>query len=487
MSAKRKAGGNGGGPNKRRPRKKESDYEDEFSDESDEDGVQQQAAVANQMEVLIPHDDLNPPSKLPEDLLATLEKTPGQMLLAGMVTWDLTGKRDRKNVTKVRPNLYSFHRFTDEKYRYVASGPSAAHTIAINMERKALAFGRNPSGQLGLTQDIKLAEKPTLIPALAQLNIVQAAVGRHHTLFLTDTGTVYACGENKSGQCGVGNTHANIYSPTPINYRGPPIIRIGCGAEFSVILDIKGSLHTFGLPEYGQLGHNTDAKYFVNANKLSFHFETSPKKVVLFIEKSKEGHVTPVDGVQIVDFACGNNHTVAIDSKKRVYSWGFGGFGRLGHAEPKDEMVPRLMKFYDTQGRGGRSVYCGSTFSLIVNELGLLFLFGQNKKTGEANMYPKPVQDLSGWNITDIGCANTSIMISADDTLIAWGASPTFGELGIGEFQKSSTVPKEVPKLDNIKIPQVTMGYSHTALLVDTSHDATKQKYEKMPEYTIDD
>jgi len=299
------------------------------------------------------------------------------------------------------------------------------------MERKALAFGRNPSGQLGLTQDIKLTEKPTLIPALTQLNIVQAAVGRHHTLFLTDTGTVYACGENKSGQCGVGNTHANIYSPTPINYRGPPIIRIGCGAEFSVILDIKGSLHTFGL-----------------------------QTLVL---------------------------QVAIDSKKRVYSWGFGGFGRLGHAEPKDEMVPRLMKFYDTQGRGGRSVYCGSTFSLIVNELGLLFLFGQNKKTGEANMYPKPVQDLSGWNITDIGCANTSIMISADDTLIAWGASPTFGELGIGEFQKSSTVPKEVPKLDNIKIPQVTMGYSHTALLVDTSHDATKQKYEKMPEYTIDD
>jgi len=78
-------------------------------------------------------------------------------------------------------------------------------------------------------------------------------------------------------------------------------------------------------------------------------------------------------------------------------------------------------------------------------------------------------------------------MISADDTLIAWGASPTFRELGIGEFQKSSTVPKELPKLDNIKIPHVTMGYSHTALLVDTSHDATKQKYEKMPEYTIDD
>lgn len=57
-------------------------------------------------------------------------------------------------------------------------------------------------------------------------------------------------------------------------------------------------------------GHNTDGKYFINSNKMSFHFETSPKRVVLYIEKSKDGHVTPIDGVQVVDFACGNNHTV---------------------------------------------------------------------------------------------------------------------------------------------------------------------------------
>lgn len=44
-------------------------------------------------------------------------------------------------------------------------------------------------------------------------------------------------------------------------------------------------------------------------------------------------------------------------------------------------------------------------------------------------MYPKPVQDLAGWNITSIGVANTSIVISADDSLISWGASPTYGEL----------------------------------------------------------
>jgi len=35
---------------------------------------------------------------------------------------------------------------------------------------------------------------------------------------------------------------------------------------------------------------------------------------------------------------------------------------------------------------------------------GVLYLWGQNKPTGEAAMYPKPVQDLSGWQVRSIGC-----------------------------------------------------------------------------------
>ena len=93
MSAKRESGNNGNGPTKR-SKKNNSDFKKEVGNESNQ---------------------IDPPSKLPDDLLATLEKTPGKMLIAGMVTWDLTGKRDRKNVMKVRPNLYNFHRFTDEK------------------------------------------------------------------------------------------------------------------------------------------------------------------------------------------------------------------------------------------------------------------------------------------------------------------------------------------------------------------------------------
>lgn len=114
--------------------------------------------------------------------------------------------------------------------------------------------------------------------------------------------------------------------------------------------------------------------------------------------------------------------------------------------------VPRLIKYFDTQSRGVRSVHCGSTYSLAVTEHGALFLFGQTKRTGEANMYPKPVQDLAGWDIHHIGTGFTSIVIAADDTVIAWGASPTYGELGLGEFQKSSTTPKEVSNIFDLTV-----------------------------------
>jgi alpha-tubulin suppressor-like RCC1 family protein len=73
---------------------------------------------------------------------------------------------------------------------------------------------------------LKTVEKPTEVPGLEGFNIIDAAVGRNHTLFLTDTGLVYSCGDNKSGQCGVGTSSPQISKVTRINYTGPPIIKV---------------------------------------------------------------------------------------------------------------------------------------------------------------------------------------------------------------------------------------------------------------------
>lgn len=459
----------------RQKKQKKHVSEDEESDDStvEEQPREEQRTPSPMLE--------EPTMKLPEEVLRALYKTPGILMIAGLVSWDLVARRDNNPTKRTHPNLYTFHKFTDRKYRFIASSCSAGHSVLVDENGEVYTFGRNTCGQLGFGDTVP-RNVPEPVPALKGKNIIHAAVGRHHTLFVTDTGTVYACGDNKCGQCGIGNTTPQVLKPTRVRYKAP-VIKVGCGAEFSMILDCNGHLHSFGLPEYGQLGHNTDGKYFVTSTKLSFHFETVPKHVAHFFEKSKDGHVNAVKDVEIVDFSCGNNHTVAIDSKKRAYSWGFGGFGRLGHAEQKDESVPRMIKYFDTQSRGVRSVHCGGTYSLAVNELGGLFMFGQTKRTGEANMYPKPVQDLSGWNIRSIGTSNTSIVIAADDSLVAWGVSPTYGELGTGDINKSTARPKEVTRMDGLNITQVTMGYSHTLLLCDDTGEEVTAKLASMPTF----
>ena len=68
-----------------------------------------------------------------------------------------------------------------------------------------------------------------------------------------------------------------------------------------------------------------------------------------------------------------------MDSKKRVFSWGFGGYGRLGHADNKDEMVPRQIKSFEGPNRGASSVSAGYTCCFAITEVGMLKGFVKGK------------------------------------------------------------------------------------------------------------
>ena len=58
-------------------------------------------------------------------------------------------------------------------------------------------------------------------------------------------------------------------------------------------------------------GHNTDGKYFVTNSKLGFSCETRPRRVIVFIEKTRDGIVSAVTDVEVRDVVCGANHVVS--------------------------------------------------------------------------------------------------------------------------------------------------------------------------------
>lgn len=57
-------------------------------------------------------------------------------------------------------------------------------------------------------------------------------------------------------------------------------------------------------------GHNSDGKFIARAQRIEFDCELVPRRVAIFIEKSKDGQIMPVPNVVVRDVACGANHTV---------------------------------------------------------------------------------------------------------------------------------------------------------------------------------
>ena len=63
--------------------------------------------------------------------------------------------------------------------------------------------------------------------------------------------------------------------------------------------------------------------------------------------------------------------------------------------------------------------------------VGATYLWGQNKNTGDATMYPKPLHDLSGWNIRSIGCWYGSHTYTFN--------GPFSGTTQVSQYQKGKT------------------------------------------------
>lgn len=135
------------------------------------------------------------------------------------------------------------------------------HTgFIITHPGEVYATGDNKYGQLGIgCQDYQKLFVKINFPE-SELRIVKIACGRKRTLFLTTTGNVYACGKNTRGQLG---QHHSIFTlnqliPAKIKLSSDLIldhvIDICCGDHYSMAITRDGHLYTWGSNEFGQLG-----------------------------------------------------------------------------------------------------------------------------------------------------------------------------------------------------------------------------------------
>ncbi|KAK2839612.1 hypothetical protein Q5P01_013352 [Channa striata] len=151
--------------------------------------------------------------------------------------------------------------------------------------------------------------------------VVQAALGEHHGLLLTQGGQVYSFGELLW-------RNLSIPASAPLlegSLLGKMVIRVAAGGFHCGALSEQGNIYMWGENTAGQCG--LPEKGTVTNITVS-----EPCLVSVM-----DSEVVPPAVVRVVDLACGREHSLALSSKNEVWAWGSGcqlGLGLVTEAWP---------------------------------------------------------------------------------------------------------------------------------------------------------
>ena len=236
-----------------------------------------------------------------------------------------------------------------KNYKFILG--SNVHSLFLTNTGEVYACGNNGLGQLGNGTNTN-----SNIPVKVKLNsttnlsgITAVSQGNVHSLFLTNTGEVYACGYNELGQLGNGtNTDSNYPVKVKLNSTTnlSGITAISCGGYHSLFLTNTGEVYACGNNELGQLGNGTNT----NSNY--------PVKVKL-------NSTTNLSGITAI--SCGGYHSLFLTNTGEVYACGNNELGQLGNGTNTNSNYPVKVKLNSTTNLSGiTAISCGFYYSLFL-------------------------------------------------------------------------------------------------------------------------
>ncbi|BFZ17846.1 hypothetical protein BsWGS_20885 [Bradybaena similaris] len=230
----------------------------------------------------------------------------------------------------------------------------ASHSIALTQAHEVFTWGKNDCGQLG-RGDVPLENQgiPKLVKSLAVRCVLQVSCGSDHAVALTNEGLVFAWGSNSYGQLGLGRnapSHQNL--PELIScLKGIPIQQVTAGGNHTFVLSKSGAVYGWGRNSFGQLGLNDTKEYY------------QPQQC------------RPLRSQRIKYICCGDNHTACLTKDGRVFTFGAGSYGQLGHNSNNNEILPKQV--IELSGSEVTQIACGRGHTLAyVPKYGKVYAFG---------------------------------------------------------------------------------------------------------------
>ncbi|XP_069060335.1 X-linked retinitis pigmentosa GTPase regulator isoform X1 [Pleurodeles waltl] len=228
--------------------------------------------------------------------------------------------------------------FTNQyKIKQLSAGSNTS--AALTVDGKLFMWGDNSEGQIGQANEAN-ASAPRQVDVKKPISCVSC--GYYHSALVTKDGELYTFGEPENGKLGLSSKQLkNNKVPQLVPGISVKVIMVACGGGHTVALT-ENEVCTFGLGQYGQLGHGT------------FIFETSEPKTVDALKRHK-----------VCSIACGENHTAVVTDRGLLYTFGDGRHGKLGLGEENftNQFTPTLctnfLKFTVL------SVSCGGCHMLV--------------------------------------------------------------------------------------------------------------------------
>ncbi|KAM1682803.1 hypothetical protein EV1_033714 [Malus domestica] len=301
-----------------------------------------------------------------------------------------------------------------------------------------------------------------LVPRPLESNVVldvhHIACGVKHAALVTRQGEVFTWGEESGGRLGHGAGKDVVQPHLVESLAATSVDFAACGEFHTCAVTMAGELYTWGDGTHnaGLLGHGTDVSHWI------------PKRIS-----------GPLEGLQVASVTCGPWHTALITSTGKLFTFGDGTFGVLGHGDRENVPYPREVE--SLSGLRTISVACGVWHTAAVVEViatqssasissGKLFTWGDGDKNRlghgdkEARLKPTCVPALIDYNFHKIACGHSlTVGLTTSGHVFTMG-STVYGQLG--NPNSDGKLPCLVEdKLGGDCIEEIACGAYHVAVL----------------------
>ncbi|CAI0541865.1 unnamed protein product [Linum tenue] len=299
---------------------------------------------------------------------------------------------------------------------------------------------------------------PKALESTVVLDVQNIACGSRHAALVSKQGEIFSWGEESGGRLGHGVDSDVMHPKLRVNgpLEGIHVSSISCGPWHTAVVTSSGQLLTFGDGTFGVLGHG------------------DRKSVSLPRE------VESLKGLRTVRAACGVWHTAAVVevmvgnssssncSSGKLFTWGDGDKGRLGHGDKEAKLVPTCVAAL-VEPNFCR-VACGHSLTVALTTSGQVYtmgspVYGQLGNPQADGKLPARVEGKLLKNfVEEIACGAYHVAVLTSRTEVyTWGKGAN-GRLGHGDMDDRNS-PTLVEALKDKQVKSIACGANFTAAI----------------------